>query len=241
MASSGVSEMLGTPLSFRAVSRLSAPLALNPAIFKNQDSRFVIQEEASSSSQAKNVSAANDELAKWYAYINSYDPFGLGKKPQNFAKYQAFELIHARFSMLGAAGFIIPDALNKYGANCGHETVLFKTGALLLDGNTLNYFGKNITINLVLAVVAEDFEDKFHPGGPFDPLGPSKDPKQGALLKIKEIKNGRLAMFAKLGFFIQAYVTGEGPVENLSKHLTDHFGNNLLTVIAGTAERAPTL
>ncbi|KAH0452563.1 hypothetical protein IEQ34_019862 [Dendrobium chrysotoxum] len=33
--------------------------------------------------------------------------------------------------------------------------VLNETGALLLDGNTLNYFGKNIPINLVLAVVAE--------------------------------------------------------------------------------------
>jgi hypothetical protein len=37
--------------------------------------------------------------------------------------------------MLGAAGFIIPEALNKYGANCGPEAVWFKTGALLLDGN----------------------------------------------------------------------------------------------------------
>lgn len=33
--------------------------------------------------------------------------------------------------------------------------VCMQTGALLLDGNTLNYFGKNIPINLVLAVVAE--------------------------------------------------------------------------------------
>jgi light-harvesting complex II chlorophyll a/b binding protein 5 len=28
--------------------------------------------------------------------------------------------------MLGAAGFIIPEALNKYGANCGPEAVWFK-------------------------------------------------------------------------------------------------------------------
>lgn len=30
-----------------------------------------------------------------------------------------------------------------------------QTGALLLDGNTLNYFGKSIPINLAIAVIAE--------------------------------------------------------------------------------------
>ncbi|KAF7143514.1 hypothetical protein RHSIM_Rhsim05G0000500 [Rhododendron simsii] len=159
--------------------------------------------------------------------------------------------------MLGAAGFIIPKAFNKFGANCGPEAVWFKTGALLLDGNTLNYFGKNIPINLVLAVVTEvvllggaeyyritnglGLEDKLHLGAPFNPLGLAKDPDQAALLKVKEIKNGRLAMFAMLGSFIQAYVTGEVPVENFSKHLSDSFGNNLLTVLARSAERATSL
>ncbi|CAL1409747.1 unnamed protein product [Linum trigynum] len=235
------------------------------------------------SKPAPAVSSVSEELAKWYGpdrriflpeglldrseipeYLTGevpgdygYDPFGLSKKPEDFAKYQAYELIHARWAMLGAAGFIIPEAFNKYGANCGPEAVWFKTGALLLDGNTLNYFGNNIPINLVVAVVAEvvllggaeyyriinglELEDKLHPGGPFDPLGLASDPDQAALLKVKEIKNGRLAMFAMLGFFLQAYVTGEGPVENLSKHLTDPFANNLLTVLSSSVERVPTL
>lgn len=45
--------------------------------------------------------------------------------PSTF-RYQAYELIHARWAMLGAAGFIIPEAFNKFGANCGPEAVWFK-------------------------------------------------------------------------------------------------------------------
>ncbi|CAM6034810.1 unnamed protein product [Sphagnum compactum] len=235
---------------------------------------------------AKVNTPTNEELAKWYgpdrriylpegllnksdipAYLTGevpgdygFDPFGLSKKPSDFDKYQAYELIHGRWAMLGAAGFVLPEAFNRSGAVCGPEAVWFKTGALLLDGNTLSYFGANIPVNLAAAVIAEVLLvggaeyyrssnksplgsdlDTLHPGGAFDPLGLAKDPDQFALLKVKEIKNGRLAMFSMLGFFIQAYVTGQGPVENLAAHLSDPFGNNLLTVLQGTAERVPSL
>ncbi|XP_073262798.1 chlorophyll a-b binding protein CP26, chloroplastic isoform X2 [Populus alba] len=178
-ASLGVSEMLGNPLNFSGATRSASPTASTPATFKTV--ALFSKKKPAPKPKPSAVSPADVELAKWYGpdrriflpdglldrseipeYLNGevpgdygYDPFGLSKKPEDFEKYQAFELIHARWAMLGAAGFIIPEAFNKFGANCGPEAVWFKTGALLLDGNTLNYFGKNIPINLALAVIAE--------------------------------------------------------------------------------------
>lgn len=74
--------------------------------------------------------------------------------------------------------------------------------------------------------------DINYPGGIlFDPLKLSKDPVSFEELKVKEIKNGRLAMIAWLGFSIQAALTGKGPVQNLVEHVSDPLHNNLFSTL----------
>ncbi|EMS67018.1 Chlorophyll a-b binding protein 25, chloroplastic [Triticum urartu] len=107
------------------------------------------------------------------------------------------------------------------------------TAGLSADPET---FAKNRELEVVLMGAVEGYHiaggplgeivDPLYPGGSFDPLGLADDPEAFAELKVKEIKNGRLAMFSMFGFFVQAIVTGKGPLENLADHLSDPVNNN---------------
>jgi light-harvesting complex I chlorophyll a/b binding protein 3 len=186
------------------------------------------------------------------------DPDGAGGFiDPNWLSYA--EIINGRFAMLGAAGAIAPEILGKLGLIPQETTLpWFKTGVIPPVG-TYSYWADPYTLFVLeIALMgfaehrrAQDYYkpgsmgkqyflgfEKFlggsgnpaYPGGPFfNFLGFGKNEKELKDLKLKEVKNGRLAMLAILGYFIQAIFTGVGPFQNLLDHLADPVHNNILT------------
>mmetsp|Transcript_1286 Transcript_1286/g.2819 ORF Transcript_1286/g.2819 Transcript_1286/m.2819 type:complete len:313 (-) Transcript_1286:117-1055(-) len=191
-----------------------------------------------------------------------FDPLGLGADGK-INQYRVAEVIHARWAMLAIPGFVIPEALGLPGG------VWTETGKVFLDGETgrpefLEFVPLFAAIQIALMAGVEKFRsegagpagfvpfkgkfdesafnglDPINPGGPLDFFNVAATPQDLAELKVKEIKNGRLAMIAALGCFLQAPVTHEGPAANWGKHVANPFVYNFVTIASG-ADRTPVL
>ncbi|CDP07244.1 unnamed protein product [Coffea canephora] len=193
-----------------------------------------------------------------------FDIAGLSKDPVAFQKYFNYEVLHARWAMLAALGALVPESLDMLGTFHFTESVWWLVGYSKLKGDTLDYLGIPglhlagsqgvivIAICQALLMVGPEYArycgiealeplgiylpgDINYPGGVlFDPLNLSEDPVALEELKVKEIKNGRLAMVAWLGFYVQAAVTGKGPVQNLLDHISDPIHNNIVSFLKST-------
>ncbi|KAL0912596.1 hypothetical protein M5K25_018578 [Dendrobium thyrsiflorum] len=170
-----------------------------------------------------------------------FDPLGLGSDPELLQWFAQAELMHGRWAMLAVAGILIPECLVKLG---------FMESFSWYDAGVQEYFADPLTLFFVQMALmgwvegrrwadlvrpgSVEIEPKLpnrespkpdvgYPGGLwFDPMQWGRgSPQPVMVLRTKEIKNGRLAMLAFMGFWFQAIYTGEGPLDNLMAHIAD--------------------
>jgi len=191
--------------------------------------------------------------------------WAVGKSSDEIAKWQERELIHARWAMMGCAGAWAGEVGTgvpwfKAGSLCTPEDCTAVNNifpgqiiSLAPEGSGFPSFYLVLGLEVVLIGLSEAYrtgliEPAFpelrvgdlHPGGEhFDPLGLGKDPETLEELKLKELKNGRLAMAAWLGYLFQAFATNPGkglpsyvddapgPYANWLAHIGDPIDDNL--------------
>uniref|UniRef100_A0A0F7GZR5 Chlorophyll a-b binding protein, chloroplastic n=1 Tax=Geranium maderense TaxID=28964 RepID=A0A0F7GZR5_9ROSI len=186
-----------------------------------------------------------------------FDPLGLGEDPESLKWYVQAELMHCRFAMAGVAGILLTDLLRVTGISS--IPVWYEAGAMKFG------FASTRTLFIVQMILMGFVETKRYmdfinpgsqaedgtffgleaaleglepgyPGGPIlNPLGLAKDIKNAHDWKLKEIKNGRLAMIAMLGFFVQASVTHAGPIDNLAEHLSNPWHKTIVQTLANNS------
>lgn len=131
-------------------------------------------------------------------------------------RFRECELMHGRWAMLGALGVLACEFstgtswADAIGLEYGQPQ--YANFDLPFDINNLAVANSVLMLGIELLRNSEtDLEKRLYPGGAFDPLNLATDN-----LKEAEIKHGRLAMVACLGFGVQALAFGTGALDSIS-------------------------
>nr|6SL5_6 Chain 6, Lhca6 [Dunaliella salina] len=157
---------------------------------------------------------------------DSFDPLGLGLNEERLKWSVTMGKTNCRWAMMAVTGIMGQELL-------GVPVKWFEAGAAEYD---LPVQAQVPILFLVMGFLETKRFQGFRESGfinsyPFDPVG-LNSPKHAT----KEVKNGRLAMVAFVGFAVQALVTRTQPIEGLQKHLADPFGKNITYYLTHTPE-----
>lgn len=153
-----------------------------------------------------------------------FDPLGLGQDPDKLRWYQEAELFNGRWAMAGVAGIA---GAELYGAGPWYEVGArddfdIPWPALIAIQAPIMGFLETKRLQGYFATGGSGLLDSY----PWDPVKLADDS-----MKLKEVKNGRLAMVAFFGCVVQAVVTHDSAIGNLAAHLSGPFEENIFTSV----------
>lgn len=153
-----------------------------------------------------------------------FDPLGLGSDPEKLKYYAEAELMNSRWAMMAVAGICYTEVtgIQPNWFDAGAQDYDFPIAPLLATQFCTMSFLETKRIQGFLSTGESGVNETF----PFDPLGLDSDS-----MRLKEIKNGRLAMIAFVGIVVQAIIYRTGPVAAAKDHIVNPFGNNMATNI----------
>jgi len=158
-----------------------------------------------------------------------FDPVGFAKSRSDLINYREAEIKHGRLAMLAAAGWPISELADKSIAKALNLPALVDASdraPSVLNGGLGKvspiYWAAVLALAAAIDVyginVAKSNDAGYFPGNlGFDPLGLyPKSEKEQFEMQLKEIKNGRLAMIAIVGFAGQEFIRQAGVVDTSS-------------------------
>ncbi|PSC72716.1 light-harvesting of photosystem I [Micractinium conductrix] len=177
-----------------------------------------------------------------------FDPLGLGADPERLKWFAESERVHCRWAMLGVAGIMAQELINPnqfwYTSSAEIELPYDITGLVAFELIVMHWVESRRGYDVKKPgsmdqdPIFSNFKLPAHevgyPGGVFAPFVPGNLEE----LKVKEIKNGRLAMLAFVGFVMGAQVTGLNPLAALGEHLSNPLGTTIFSkavVVPGMA------
>ena len=155
-----------------------------------------------------------------------FDPLRLGANPETLPYLQEAELMNGRWAMHATAGILFTDAVGLPKFWEAGEAALgdWDLKTLVAIQVVVMGFLEAARIRGFMATGESGVVGNF----PFDPTG-----QDSPAMKVKEVKNGRLAMMSFLGMVSQYAVTGTSPLEGLKAHMANPTGVNIFTSSVG--------
>jgi light-harvesting complex I chlorophyll a/b binding protein 4 len=177
-----------------------------------------------------------------------WDPLGLGANEERLTWFAESERVHARWAMLAVAGILVQEIVKPdifwYDAPLKVDLPFNIVGLVLFELVAMHWVETKRGLDIqkpnsqnqdpIFTNYSLPEHTPGYPGGIFAPF----IPEDLETLKLKELKNGRLAMLAFVGFTMAAQVTGKGPLAALGEHLNDPINTTIFSkavVIPGQA------